>query len=342
MRAPSSLHLLLAAVLLLSLLAACSPAAQPPAASPTPRPTLPALTLQPPPGSKQPETATPLPTFVLPSLTPAPTLTLTPSLTPSATPWVVNRRDAQAVIDALRKGLEQKDVAAFAALLGPAAQVSYVNYIEGSQPVERARFLDDLSAGLANSAPLCDAYSLYENTLQVWTSGWLPDWQMTRLCYADCQKLDPPYQSRRAAFFFDLTKQNEYQLATVWLADNQIWRDVYKVQMHSCSEPYASAVAVNCPGAPKTRLKVGDYAQGSTASSTSSRVRSAPGTAAGILGLLPPGKAVEVIGGPECANGYLWWRIQFLEGDLVGWTAEGQGSDYWLVPCASKASCGTP
>lgn len=62
-------------------------------------------------------------------------------------------------------------------------------------------------------------------------------------------------------------------------------------------------------------------------------VRTAPGTNASTLqSNLPGGTFFRVVEGPRCVDGYNWWRI--TTGTITGWTAEGQGSAYWLEPIA--------
>ncbi len=289
-------------------------------------------------------TATPAVTAAQP--TPAASPTLAPSVTsaPSPTPTLkpLDRKDPKAVIEWVRSALEKKDAAMLAQLATD--KLIYTNYIEGGQPVERAALTDDLKARLSGSSPLCDGYGTYEKTLQVWTSGWTPDWQIDKLCYQDCAPVSPAYKSRKAAFFLTPNKQSgDYELVNVWLAEDKIWRELYQVQMHSCSDAYIPPPAViTCSGAPVTRLQKNGYLYGSTASSTSNNVRSSPGTGANVLGLLPPGKAAQVVDGPLCVEGYVWWKVRTLTGTLTGWTAEGKGSTYWLVPCGGPEKCGTP
>jgi len=334
-------------IFLLSLLTACNLPADTPTSAPQPKnPTLaaPALTIIP----IQPDaTQLPTPSAALPTATAAPsavppTATVAPSPTPTVKP--LDRKDPKAVIEWVRSALEKKDPALLAQLASE--KLNYTNYIEGAQPVERAGFTDDLKTRLTGggSAPLCDAYGTYEKTLQVWTSGWTPDWEINNLCYANCAPLSPAFKSRKAAFFLTPNPQTgEYELSNVWLAEDKLWREVYQVQMHSCSDAYIPPPAVIvCPGAPKTRLQKNGYLFGSTTSSTSNNVRSSPGTGANVLGLLQPGKAAQVVDGPLCVEGYVWWKIRLLTGTLTGWTAEGKGSEYWLVPCGDPEKCGKP
>lgn len=51
-----------------------------------------------------------------------------------------------------------------------------------------------------------------------------------------------------------------------------------------------------------------------------------------ILGQIPPGGTFSVIGGPVCGsrNDVMWWQVNY--NGTIGWTAEGQGSTYWLAP----------
>jgi hypothetical protein len=68
-------------------------------------------------------------------------------------------------------------------------------------------------------------------------------------------------------------------------------------------------------------------------STTPNRVRSGPGTGDGIVALLDPGTVVWVLEGPICADGLVFWKVEDISiPGGVGWTAEGDGSDYWLEP----------
>ena len=287
-----------------------------------------------------------------PESTQPPTLaTATAALTsPTPTYQPFDRKDPNAIITTVRAALQQKDQRFFAQFASES--LNYVDYIEGGQPVERAKFLDDLTARLAASSPQCTQYGTYEQTLQVWTSGWDPLWQIDQVCYQGCTPLNPPHTSQNAAFFFEPNSDGEYELNTVWLNDDNLWRSIYGVEMHPCSEPHpllptlgapekVTPTVFTCPGAPDPQLKSGSRAIASDQTATPSRVRSAPGTSASILGLIQPGQVVDILDGPQCAQGYVWWKVRLPEGSLTGWTAEGNNTSYWLQPC-TIARCGQP
>jgi hypothetical protein len=63
------------------------------------------------------------------------------------------------------------------------------------------------------------------------------------------------------------------------------------------------------------------------------RARSGPTTAAEILISLLPGTKITIIGGPICAGELVFW---LTDSDVIpggiGWTAEGDGVEYWLEP----------
>jgi len=84
---------------------------------------------------------------------------------------------------------------------------------------------------------------------------------------------------------------------------------------------------VRYPGAPTSRLTVGGT--GHVLQGTSNRLRDQPnGT---VIGSLPGGAEFIVLQGPTCtADGIAWWQVEY--NGQTGWTAEGQGTAYYLEP----------
>jgi len=86
-----------------------------------------------------------------------------------------------------------------------------------------------------------------------------------------------------------------------------------------------------CPDTYQSRLHVGDRAYISYYPPLANRVRAKPNKNGHIIGHIQPGEEMDVIGGPECANQWVWWKVHDDTG-LIGWTSEGDNEGYWLVP----------
>lgn len=85
----------------------------------------------------------------------------------------------------------------------------------------------------------------------------------------------------------------------------------------------------NCPA---SRLNKGDITAVSFEPPLCNRVRAQPGTSSAILECIDPGTELQVIDGPSCNNGMLWWKVKGLDVEVSGWTAEGDGENFWLQP----------
>jgi hypothetical protein len=83
-----------------------------------------------------------------------------------------------------------------------------------------------------------------------------------------------------------------------------------------------------CPLTP--RLSVGGY--GRVTPGLPNTVRSGAGVYGTVrIGQIPAGAVFVVLNGPNCAaDGRWWWYVNY--NGLIGWTAEGQGTTYWLEP----------
>jgi hypothetical protein len=59
-------------------------------------------------------------------------------------------------------------------------------------------------------------------------------------------------------------------------------------------------------------------------------LRAAPSRSAALVERLVGGVALELIGGPVCADGYNWWQVRIVTTDIIGWVAEGRPGAYWF------------
>jgi len=75
-----------------------------------------------------------------------------------------------------------------------------------------------------------------------------------------------------------------------------------------------------------TEIKVGVYVKVIGAEADALSYRSGPGLNYARLSIVKDGTILEVLEGPEEANGYTWWRLEDEDG-FIGWAA-----DDWLEP----------
>jgi len=95
-----------------------------------------------------------------------------------------------------------------------------------------------------------------------------------------------------------------------------------------------------CGSALSPRLKAGGYAFVAYNPPIDNLVHSNPGLNAPQVGSITTGHSMKVLDGPQCADEHYWWKVQALRNaSVIGWTAESDSSEYWLVPCGSLSSC---
>ncbi len=50
-----------------------------------------------------------------------------------------------------------------------------------------------------------------------------------------------------------------------------------------------------------------------------------------VLGYAQEGEVLEIVDGPYCNSGWIVWMVRTASG-VVGYTPEGSGNEYWLLP----------
>jgi serine/threonine protein kinase len=86
------------------------------------------------------------------------------------------------------------------------------------------------------------------------------------------------------------------------------------------------------PDCPYSRIRVGNWTRVGSDEPVPNRIRETPGTDGKYLGQAQPGTVLHVRAGPKCVDQRLWWYVITEDGDLVGWTAEGEYARYYLEP----------
>ncbi len=84
----------------------------------------------------------------------------------------------------------------------------------------------------------------------------------------------------------------------------------------------------DCPDGLVTQLRTDGW--GFVDSDVPNNRREAPTTTARIAGQIPAGDIFRVVDGPRCADGYIWWEVDYA--GSAGWTAEGSSENgaSWL------------
>lgn len=81
-----------------------------------------------------------------------------------------------------------------------------------------------------------------------------------------------------------------------------------------------------CPGALPSRLVVGEVAR--ITPGDANNVRDQPSRQGNLVGQVPGEGVFTVLEGPVCADGFAWWRINYLYA-VEGWTVEGSATEYF-------------
>jgi Right handed beta helix region len=92
---------------------------------------------------------------------------------------------------------------------------------------------------------------------------------------------------------------------------------------------------VECQFTYISHLYLGAHAVVSRTPPKANRLRTEPGTQGGdstVIGWIEPGEEIVLLQGPTCVEGWAWWKVTSISTGQSGWTSEGDGENYWLVP----------
>lgn len=135
--------------------------------------------------------------------------------------------------------------------------------------------------------------------------------------------------------FIETAARNAYSPASDYVADPAERLRSWQLDVPSPENQYryellnlsGESAAANCPGAPQSRLKVGDVAIVITTPDPVRARASAPDGA--VIDQLYRDYQLPVTGGPLCANSIVWWEVQLRDG-RTAWVAEGTSDEYFL------------
>jgi hypothetical protein len=91
-----------------------------------------------------------------------------------------------------------------------------------------------------------------------------------------------------------------------------------------------------CEGGLAPRLTVDGY--GKVTEGDANNVRDAASRNGELIGQIEGGALFTVLDGFTCTGNFTWWQVEYFDGsDMVtGWTAESNGTDYFLEPITDE------
>ncbi len=178
------------------------------------------------------------------------------------------------------------------------------------------------------------------NITQIHTSWWIAgreyaDWMGMRL---DLKDTGVFYSE---IFIFEM--QNGFRIIYLGMPHGEMPLEQYQAQksiamemlstLHWFKVPDLTKPGTTCAGS-STRLVPGEAVRVTgSPSDPPNRVRAEPNLAAEVISQVYPGTILDVVEGPICADEMVFWKVaQPLIPGGSGWTAEGNGAEYWLEP----------
>ncbi|MCD4685115.1 MAG: Ig-like domain-containing protein [Anaerolineae bacterium] len=117
-----------------------------------------------------------------------------------------------------------------------------------------------------------------------------------------------------------------------WSIDVTAAQDLRRYELLLIADTGPSGISnVQCLAAPDPRVRVGDVVIVTREDTTPLNIRQEPNLGGQPITQVLPDETMQVVGGPYCADGYLWWEMR-LDNDITGWAAEGTLDVYFYEP----------
>ena len=142
---------------------------------------------------------------------------------------------------------------------------------------------------------------------------------------------DPDYGNKYSGYITQLTAALD-GLASDKYTPNL---DQLDAMVSSISLNTVTGLIPGCPGL----LTVGGKAYVSLDPPVSNNLRSGPSKKDKVVGSIVPGTLVEILNGPTCADGLVYWQVRVPSQNITAYTAESDFKEQWLMPCPTAGSC---
>lgn len=124
----------------------------------------------------------------------------------------------------------------------------------------------------------------------------------------------------------------------VWVGDNDPASDYFSTEAYIAWGGIGAGVTDSAGSGStglSTVLQVGGQATIRTTDGDSLNVRGGAGTGFAVVAKAAPGSVVDLLDGPQAADGYVWWLVRLASGQ-EGWVVESAENEITLVPGAGS------
>jgi hypothetical protein len=217
-----------------------------------------------------------------------------------------------------------------------------LRYAKFSNPY--GELLDPLTGTLtpALAAPQMRSLRMPNSALVTFTYHWdaeWPDFYSWVITYPDGRQIESPNRvsaiqrvalAPDAVMLAQMTTDGQIMIMNFdgQMTEGPVLEDAF-ANVYWGPTVWSISMPAACGTALPPRLVIGNYGA-LDANTTPNNVRSEAATG-DVIGQLQPNDDFIVVAGPVCADGMYWWQVDNGSG-LVGWTAEGSSTEYWLQP----------
>ena len=121
-----------------------------------------------------------------------------------------------------------------------------------------------------------------------------------------------------------------------WTIDVSSQQNVRRYELLYISDTGPSGLEnIECLGAPAPQVNIGDVVIVTDDDPSPLNVRAEPNLGAQVITQAAVGETMQVIGGPYCEGGHLWWNVRLNNG-ITGWAAEGDQTVYYFEPLGAR------
>jgi hypothetical protein len=212
-----------------------------------------------------------------------------------------------------------------------------------SDVIEQVAWAGTGCAGDLCVPPTCSQYCVtYENGNEIHLQKFLPN-QKLKIDFYNDVSYDDRSGYTTANFVFEINVQADssgnlvlsfdvnLSNIPIWIVRDENGNWLFE-NMRGLEDAKDIIISSACNGSLKSRISVGMDSRVTKTDGTPLRIRTQPNKETGtIITSLAEGLRMKIMEGPECNDGWVWWRVE-TENGINGWVAEGDQSIWFIEP----------